>query len=149
MKILILYESLTGNTRSFVDYLLDRLGWTPDVKIDVVTFSEFAKEDHLKNLSKYDIIFLGTYTWGSGKIPTRVKRIIIQEREELMSTKVFLFGSGITIYANFCGALDGISTILDKEDIPKIKYELTFLPEENLEGIKVLDGFLSKNLKGE
>lgn len=138
MNILIYYASLTGNTYSFIDYVKKEF---PDNKYTIVSEREMRKSPI--DMSKFDKIMIGTYTWSTGKIPNRVKRFIIDNREILKDKKPLIFGSGITIYPHFCGAVDNIEIIID-EDLTKIRFELTFEPKENGENIKLLREFMEE-----
>ena len=137
-KLLILYTSKTGNTESFVDWF----GKKFSSQFDITCFNLYRDKD-LINIEQYDIIALGSYTWANGKIPVEMKHFVIENRELLQEKVAFLFGSGITIYAHFCAALDSIQIILDKE-IYSIKFELTFIPDEHQEEIIKLEEILSE-----
>lgn len=137
-KLLILYTSKTGNTESFVDWFGEQFSNQFDI-----TYFNLYRDKNLKNIEQYDIIALGSYTWANGKIPVEMKRFVIENRELLQEKVAFLFGSGITIYAHFCAALDSIQIILDKE-IYSIKFELTFIPDEHKEKIIKLEEILSE-----
>lgn len=108
-----------------------------------ITYFNLYRDKNLTNIEQYDIITLGSYTWANGKIPVEMKRFVIENRELLQEKVAFLFGSGITIYAHFCAALDSIQIILDKE-IDSIKFELTFIPDEHEEEIIKLEEILSE-----
>lgn len=135
-KVLVVFQTRSGNTRTFVDYILSSF---PDSWIDVKLVSE-----EIENIESYDKIIIGTYTWANGKIPAAIKKFVIENREILMGKQVLLFGSGITIYKNFCGALDSIAIILGNQNLPKIKFELTFIPEEHEENIELLEKFIQE-----
>lgn len=135
-KVLVVFQTRSGNTRTFVDYILSSF---PDSWIDVRLVSE-----EIENIESYDKIIIGTYTWANGKIPVAIKKFVIENREILMGKQVLLFGSGITIYKNFCGALDSIAIILGNQNLPKIKFELTFIPEEHEENIELLEKFIQE-----
>lgn len=137
-KLLVLYTSKTGNTQSFVDWFGEQFSNQFDI-----TYFNLYRDKNLTNIEQYDIIALGSYTWANGKIPVEMKRFIIENRELLQEKVAFLFGSGITIYAHFCAALDSIQIILDKE-IYSIKFELTFIPDEHEEEIIKLEEILSE-----
>lgn len=137
-KLLVLYTSKTGNTESFVDWFEEKFSSQFDI-----TYFNLYRDKNLKNIEQYDIIALGSYTWANGKIPVEMKRFVIENRELLQEKVAFLFGSGITIYAHFCAALDNIQIILDKE-IYSIKFELTFIPEEHTEEINKLEEVLNE-----
>ena len=137
-KLLILYTSKNGNTQSFVDWFGEQFSNQFDI-----TYFNLYRDKNLTNIEQYDIIALGSYTWANGKIPVEMKRFVIENRELLQEKVAFLFGSGITIYAHFCAALDSIQIILDKE-IYSIKFELTFIPDEHEEEIIKLEEILSE-----
>lgn len=137
-KLLVLYTSKTGNTQSFVDWFGKQFSNQFDI-----TYFNLYRDKNLTNIEQYDIITLGSYTWANGKIPVEMKRFVIENRELLQEKVAFLFGSGITIYAHFCAALDSIQIILDKE-IYSIKFELTFIPDEHDEEINKLGEILNE-----
>lgn len=134
-KVLVVYESLSGNTKTFVDFIVKAY---PNVNFIIKN-----TKDDLTNLGEYDKIIIGTYTWSNGKIPKNIKSFVISNRDVLINKPVLLFGSGITIYTHFCGALDNIQIILEK-DIPKIKFELTFIPEEHKEDLEMFNNFIKE-----
>lgn len=128
MNVLVLYTSKTGNSESFVDWFEDN--YSSQFNIDSINL--YRRKEELINFDKYDKIILGMYTWSNGKIPVEMKNILIRNREVFQDKVAFIFGSGITIYRNFCGAIDNCLIILER-DIPLIKFELTFLPQEDEE----------------
>lgn len=136
MNILVYIDTLTGNTTTFVDFLKEKYY---NVNIDVINARKISDVD----LTKYDKIMIGSYTWSNGKIPLHIKKFVIENREILYNKPTLLFGSGITIYRYFCGALDNIPIIVGR-DLPKIKFELTFIPEENEENISLLEEFIKE-----
>ena len=137
-KLLVLYTSKTGNTQSFVDWFGKQFSNQFDI-----TYFNLYRDKNLTNIEQYDIIALGSYTWANGKIPVEMKRFVIENRELLQEKVAFLFGSGITIYAHFCAALDSIQIILGKE-IYSIKFELSFIPDEHDEEINKLGEILNE-----
>ena len=137
-KLLVLYTSKTGNTQSFVDWFGKQFSNQFDI-----TYFNLYRDKNLTNIEQYDVITLGSYTWANGKIPVEMKRFVIENRELLQEKVAFLFGSGITIYAHFCAALDSIQIILGKE-IYSIKFELTFIPDEHDEEINKLGEILNE-----
>lgn len=143
MEVLVLYTSKTGNTESFVDWFEDT--YANQFNIDSINLYRNKNLD-LINFEKYDKIILGMYTWSNGKIPIEMKNIIICNREIIRNKVAFLFGSGITIYKNFCGALDNTLIILDKK-VPVIKNELTFLPQESKERTKRIRKMIHDTIK--
>lgn len=100
MKALLVLASNTGNTRTFVKFL------DKHCDFDLVIDDEFT----LSPLP-YDHIVFGSYTWGNGKIPKKMKQYLINHHKDLNEKNVFIFGSGISVYPHFCGAVDGIKKI--------------------------------------
>ena len=122
MSSLLVLSSNTGNTRTFVDFICKH-----------GTESIHICEDFNCNISDYDKIAFGSYTWGNGKIPSEMKEFLIDNHKDLKGKEVFIFGSGHSIYPNFCGAVDGISKICrDSGAIIKCsyKFEQRFIEEE-------------------
>lgn len=136
MKILAIIESLTGNTVSFLDYLKEEYKET--VFVDVI-----HPRDGLGNkaFKDYDKVIIGCYTWDSGRIPIKTKKFVIKHREELLNSDVLIYGTGWSMYQNFCGAVNGLSIILDHK-FPTIKYELRFDKDLEVEAIETLKNFI-------
>lgn len=135
MKILAVVESLTGNTASFIDYVNENyIGLTIDIKDPC----SFISDDEWGN---YDKIMIGCYTIDMGKIPIETKEFIIEYRDILLTQNVLLFGSGWTVYESYCKAVDSMNIIL-KEKFPKIKFELRFDPDLEIEAINTLRNFI-------
>lgn len=139
MKILTIVESLTGNTMSFVEYIKENYG--DKVSIHVITPKTPITDI---NWSEYDKVMLGCYTWDMGKIPKRTKKFTIENRDILLEQDLLIFGSGWTMYENFCGAVDGLSIILDNK-FPTIKFELRFDSSLETEAITTLEKFIGEN----
>jgi flavodoxin I len=99
--ILLVITSMTGNTKTFIDFLK--------------TYSErpiVICEDFSRSIKDYEKIGFGAYTWGNGKIPQRMKSYLIKHKDNFRGKEVFIFGSGNSIYPRFCGAVDGINKIV-------------------------------------
>lgn len=136
MEVLVILESLTGNTRSFVDFARERYG-------DSVNFTEVDTYDFIQDSEweKYDKVMIGAYTWNMGKIPIVMKEFIIDHRDKLLEQDVLIFGSGWSVYETFCQAVDNMGIILDNK-FPKVKFELRFDEELEKDAIKTLDKFI-------
>lgn len=106
---------------------------------------EIAEACYLEEyLFSFDKVVIGSYTWGMGKIPLPMKQFVIDYRDSLLKfdkENLIVYGSGWSNYEHFCGAVDGISTILDNK-YEKIKYELRFDPSIELEAIETITKFL-------
>lgn len=81
------------------------------------------------NLDDYEKIIIGTYTWGAGVIPKRLKKFIVDNHKKIKGKDVFVFGSGNSVYKNFCGAVDNLKIIcVDSEcnSFNSFKFEQRF-----------------------
>jgi flavodoxin I len=126
MKVGIFYDSLGGNTESVAQYVKSHL--PTNIDIDMTSVLD-------KNIDNYDVLILGSYTWGNGKIPKRYKEFLINQSDKLGDKNVFLFGTGNTIYPSFCGAVDGIDTICRQSGarvLDFVKVELSIQSQESL-----------------
>lgn len=119
MALLVCY-SKTGNTLTML----------PFIKQHVEVDEDFILSSSIKD---YDHIFIGTYTWGDGKIPKKLKQYLIENKDYFKGKKVFVFGSGNSVYPKFCGAVDGIVKIVTDcgaDLIGTFKFEQLFRHEE-------------------
>lgn len=125
MKILMVGFSKTGNTYMFMDYLKQFNSNIEEYRFNI-------KEDVDIDISPYDLIIVGTNTWGDGKIPLNCKKFIIDNAIKYNKNWI-VFGTGNSIFANFCGAVDGICKILKDTDnniLYTFKYEQRFIIED-------------------
>ena len=67
MKMAIIYSSKTGNTEELIQYL-NELFLSHFVKVELYQVGQFS----LSRLPEYDVVVIGTYTWGKGEIPTEM-----------------------------------------------------------------------------
>lgn len=141
MKVLVIVESLTGNTISFLDHLKEIHGDIFEIMSPKDPFAAFQIE-------KYDKIMIGCYTWSDGKIPKKTKKFVIENRDILLSKDVLIFGSGWTVYEHFCRAVDNVNIILDNK-FPKIKFELRFDPKIEFETLNEFKNYLKGEMKME
>lgn len=125
MKILMVGFSKTGNTYMFMDYL-------KQYNSDIEEYRFNIKEDVDIDISPYDLIIVGTNTWGDGKIPPNCKQFVIDNALKYKKDWV-VFGTGNSIFTHFCGAVDGIYKILKDTGntvIETLKYEQRFHQDE-------------------
>lgn len=125
MKILMVGFSKTGNTYMFMDYLKKF-----NNNIDEYRFN--IRESVDLDVSPYDLIILGTNTWGDGKMPKNCKQFVIDNALKY-NKEWIVFGTGNSIFANFCGAVDGACRILSETNnkvLFKFKYEQRFNIDE-------------------
>ena len=125
MKILMVGFSKTGNTYMFMDYLKQFNSNIEECRFNI-------KEDVDIDISPYDLIIVGTNTWGDGKIPSNCKEFIINNAIKYKKDWI-VFGTGNSIFANFCGAVDGVNKILNDTGnnvLYTFKYEQRFIEED-------------------
>jgi len=116
--ILLVINSMSGNTKTFVDF------FKKHCSREVVICEDFSK-----SIEEYDKIAFGSFTWGNGKIPKKMKQFLIDNHHLLKGKEVFVFGSGNSIYPKFCGAVDGIIKICSDSGakiIGSFKFEQRF-----------------------
>ena len=117
--------SKTGNTYMFMDYLKQFNSNIEEYRFNI-------KEDVDIDISPYDLIIVGTNTWGDGKIPSNCKEFIINNAIKYKKDWI-VFGTGNSIFANFCGAVDGVNKILNDTGnnvLYTFKYEQRFIEED-------------------
>lgn len=123
MEPLLVYYSRTGNTTTFADFLKNK------IKLKSV---EIRNNPHLI-IGNYEKIILGCPTYNHGKIPTKFKLFLINNRDNFKDKEVIIFGSGLSIYPNFCSAVDGIEKIVSDcgaKVTKTFKFEQRFNEEE-------------------
>lgn len=120
MRSLILYHSLTGNTKTFADFLFQ----------ESKTHNPKICNDFSESISDYDRIAIGAFSWGGqGKMPRKMKQFLISNKDNFKNKEVLIFGSGNSIYPHFCKAVDGMERIVSDcgaEVIGAIKFEQRF-----------------------
>ncbi|WP_110928938.1 flavodoxin domain-containing protein [Bacillus massiliglaciei] len=98
MKIGILYHSAGGNTKALAEAIGKQLPMAELLPAAVTNFS---------SLSSYDGLLIGTYTWGDGELPARMKPLYdYLEVSDISHITTGVFGTGETNYSHFCGAVD-------------------------------------------
>ncbi|MDQ0254118.1 flavodoxin I [Evansella vedderi] len=108
IKVAIIYTSKTGNTKELAEMVYYKF-LNFNVKVDIISIKNFDASI----LSKYDIVSIGTYTWGNGEIPKEMVRVY--RSMECMSGKRIIsgvFGTGDSFYEHFCGAVDKFRDML-------------------------------------
>ena len=138
MKILMVGFSKTGNTYMFMDYLKQFNSNIEEYRFNI-------KEDVDIDISPYDLIIVGTNTWGDGKIPPNCKQFIIDNAKKYQKDWI-IFGTGNSIFAHFCGAVDGVKKILNDTGnsiLQTFKYEQRFIEEDlDLEDKKIINNII-------
>ena len=146
MKALISYLSYSGNTEEIAELIrggLETFGYETEMR--------FIEDETTIDYVDYDLLFIGTFTWGQGSVPDEIVPFIRRIKEN--ATNLYVFGSGDTQFggdALFCRAVDLIRNYvgcaypgLKIEQSPRGSQEA--LVKEWLEGV-IIDA-KSKNIR--
>lgn len=105
MRTFIGYLSYSGNTEEIAQYIEERLG-----QMGIDTDMHEIGLDVIPDLSRYDTIFLGTFTWDYGATPDEVKDFVLEVGYK--PDNMAVFGSGDTQFGGdemFCKAVDKLA----------------------------------------
>ncbi len=136
---IIIYSSLTGNTAEIADLLAEEL---EDQSIDVTIFD--AMEADPSDMLDYDIILVGSYTFGNdAEIPDEMLDYYDEIAELDLSGKPFgVFGSGDDFYPKFATVVDDFEAQFLKSGAikvaPGIKINIAPDTDEDLNQIHTL-----------
>jgi flavodoxin I len=145
MKIGVIYASMSGNTEAIADLIVDELK-KQNLEVDLLDILSVQSASELLN---YDLTFIGMYTWGDGEYPDECLDIIEElEGLELEQQPIAIFGSGDTSYPDFCGALDQLKQLVEKQGgislVEPLKIEFNPESEDEAEIKKYVSEVLSK-----
>lgn len=136
MRVLIAYLSYSGNTLEVAEMISDKL-MEDRIHVDMHRIGV----DPPINVSDYDYLFIGTFTWDYGCTPDEVKDFVLEVGYK--PNNVAVFGTGDTQFGyedDFCKAVDKLVTFyhskwngLKIEQSPRGYQEQ--LIEEWLEGV--------------
>ena len=120
MRVLMAYDSLSGNTKEVADIAADevrRLGHALDIT--------YATVEHYQERGEYDLYLLGSWTSDYGRTPPEMKEFIA----ELVEAKgklehVAVFGTGETQWGMevYCGAVNRMAAFFGSR-YPTLKIE--------------------------
>ncbi|MDC3413935.1 flavodoxin domain-containing protein [Terrihalobacillus insolitus] len=120
MKSAIVFTTISGNTQEVAELITETITKNGG-ECDLFHTGRFAV-----NLSLYDIVFFGSYTWGDGKLPVpmrkELKRILIDDKD--IPKLATVFGTGDTNYHFFCRAVDEMEYHLNKHGVETIGSKL-------------------------
>lgn len=119
MKVAICYASYSGNTQEVAELIS---GYLVE-KGHEVTLYRIDGRTPPPSLLDFDIIFIGTFTWGKGETPHIVKNWIADVGYK--PSNVFVFGTGDTQFGGdelFCKATDKLAKFYNSE-LPPLKIE--------------------------
>lgn len=114
--------SKTGNTFTFIDYIISNI--SNDIDVIKTNYKDVPSVD----LSNYDLIIVGSSTWGDGKIPKNCKEFIVSHATKY-NKKWIVFGTGNSLFVHYCKAVDSIKKILEDTGntvLETFKYEQRF-----------------------
>lgn len=142
MKAVICFLSYSGNTEEVAELIQKQL-IENDYAVDMYAIGYGSAPD----LSVYDQVFLGTFTWDKGSTPDEMKDFV--REVGFKPDNVYVFGTGDTQFGGddlFCNAVDKLVKFFNS-DIRGLKIEQS--PRGSQEKIVTewLEGVL-KNAKG-
>lgn len=126
-KAALIYSSITGNTLEIVKRLEAYL--SSDLLLEVISIENFK----LATLTDYDLIIIGTYSWGDGEIPLEMEPLYEAfERADTKHIKTAVFGTGDSFYPHFCGAVNEFRDMLYVQTtlLATLKIELSPQPSD-------------------
>lgn len=104
--ILLLFHSLSGNTKKIADRLETTLR-----KNRIQVIKKALVDCSAADIQLYDTIVLGSYTWGKGALPKACQRFFHEIAHLDLASKSFaIYGSGDTSHEIFCGAVELLET---------------------------------------
>lgn len=126
-KAALIYSSITGNTEEVVKKL--ELYLSSELLLEVFSVHDFK----LNTLTSYDLIIIGTYSWGDGDIPLEMLPLYQAfETEATKQIKTAVFGTGDSFYPHFCGAVNEFRDMLFVQTtlLATLKIELSPQPSD-------------------
>lgn len=117
--MIVVYHSFSGNTKDLAELISTQLGSIPLYRINKYT------DEVLPDLSQFDKIILGTFTWGKGEIPNEVRKFVKENQQHFQQKEIYLFGTGDTQFGGdelFCSAVEVLNRII-KSPIEPLKIE--------------------------
>ena len=135
-KILVTYVSMSGNTEEIANLVKDNLTESQhEVALEDLTLMETA------DLTNYDCIVIGSYTWGDGELPDEALDFYEDlDGIDLSGKKVAVFGSGDTSYSEFCEVVSTLEAKFKERGAELVaeglKIEFTPDTNEDLESCK-------------
>ncbi|MFC0270726.1 flavodoxin [Metabacillus herbersteinensis] len=126
-KVLITYVSMSGNTEDIANLLMQEFS---EQGLDV--HLEEMESTRIEDLTSYELILVGTYTWGNGDLPYETEEFYEGLVDaEISGLKAACFGSGDHAYPKFCEAVNLFYNQLSvcRSDVYKDTLKMEFGPE--------------------
>ena len=136
-RLAIIYASVTGNTEQLAN-MVYKAALAQGFRTELYRIEDFS----LSALSDYDIVLIGTYTWGSGEIPEELRDLYqafeTPNKKELQTA---VFGTGDSFFAEFCGAVDRFRDMLYVQTklVATLKVELMPQPSDSTRCEKLIE----------
>jgi flavodoxin I len=106
--VAIVYTSVTGNTKE-LDFAIEQSFMMQQIIPEMYDISVFPYHE----IANFDILAIGTYTWGNGEIPKEMEFLYQFFKQKTMKHLVTgMFGTGDRFYPNFCGAVELFKELL-------------------------------------
>lgn len=118
VRVLVAYASMSGNTEEVAQIIAESLR---EQDADVVEhYIDGIKPT--PDVSDYDVIFLGSYTWNLGETPEEVKDFVYEIGYK--PDTVYVFGTGDTQFGEelYCIAADKLAKFYNSP-VPPLKIE--------------------------
>ncbi|MCZ0702856.1 flavodoxin I [Natronobacillus azotifigens] len=133
MKAAIIYSSITGNTVTLAEAIELEMRQNK-IDVDLIPINELDYQQ----LSCYDTIVIGTYTWGNGDIPPEMDELFFTiETRDFQNVTTGVFGTGDSFYPYFCGAVDLFRDMLYVHTNLAVTLKVELLPQsEDLAKVK-------------
>lgn len=145
--ILLLFHSLSGNTKKIADCLEMAL---KDHQIHVI--KKAMADCTSENIKQFDTVILGSYTWGKGELPKGCLRFFEDIADLDLSSKSFaIFGSGDSSHEVFCAAVDLLEARIHEKNgqllTKSLKMELAPTSEDELQQCQQFAKHISQAVK--
>jgi flavodoxin I len=124
-KIAPVYTSKTGNTKELIQLLFE-IFQAYDIEVSVFQIEEFPFDD----LTRFEAIIIGTYTWGNGDIPDEMVPLYRAfETQYVKNIVTGVVGTGDQFYPNFCAAVDEFRDMLYVHTQLSVTLKIELLPQ--------------------
>lgn len=125
-RIAIVYASVTGNTKAVAE-ILQKICLSEGLEVELWPVTDFP----LSELSRFDAVLVGTYTWGSGEIPKEMHGLFEAfEGPDRTGLVTAVFGTGDSFFAAFCGAVDRFRDMLFVQTDLAATLKIELVPQE-------------------
>ncbi|OLS40685.1 flavodoxin domain-containing protein [Bacillus sp. MRMR6] len=125
MKLAVVYASQSGNTEELAE-LLFRICLEQGGKASLFSVEDFPHE----NLTSFDAVMIGTYTWGNGEIPLEMMGLYQAfEKQDAKNVMTGVFGTGDSSYPHFCGAVDHFRDMLFRKSRLAVTLKIELRPQ--------------------